>query len=143
MAATKAQVSFDEREKMIAEAAYYRALQRGFEDGDPVGDWLDAEEEVDARFTLSAHDKKLAELYVQLSEANEKLRGMMAELTAEARAEWNEEVERIHRLRDRFSEKIDEIQKHTGQAKQNAKRQADRLWKELTAALKKIHAYPE
>jgi hypothetical protein len=31
---------------MIAEAAYYRALDRNFEGGDPVDDWLLAEHEV-------------------------------------------------------------------------------------------------
>lgn len=34
---------------MIAEAAYFRALQRGFLDGYELADWLDAEKEIDAR----------------------------------------------------------------------------------------------
>jgi hypothetical protein len=33
---------------MIAEAAYLRAQQRGFESGNEVEDWLAAEAEVDA-----------------------------------------------------------------------------------------------
>src|SRR3569832_1230165 len=33
-------VSAEEREKMIAQAAYLRAEQRGFMGGDPVADWL-------------------------------------------------------------------------------------------------------
>ena len=32
-----------DRSRMIAEAAYYLAEQRGFSGGDPVQDWLDAE----------------------------------------------------------------------------------------------------
>lgn len=46
--AKKAQrvVSAGEREKMIAEAAYYRAEARGFQ-GDPMDDWLAAEAEID------------------------------------------------------------------------------------------------
>jgi hypothetical protein len=32
---------------MIAEAAYYKAEQRGFAGGDPLQDWLDAEAEID------------------------------------------------------------------------------------------------
>lgn len=41
-------VSAEERHRMIAEAAYYRALARGFSgDGDPLGDWLAAEAEID------------------------------------------------------------------------------------------------
>lgn len=39
----------DERHRMIALAAYYRAEQRGFMNGDPVQDWLEAEAEVTMR----------------------------------------------------------------------------------------------
>lgn len=42
-------VSTEQREHMIAEAAYYLAEQRGFHDGDPLQDWLDAEKEIDHR----------------------------------------------------------------------------------------------
>jgi hypothetical protein len=38
----------DERRRMIAEAAYYKAQARGFGGGDEVADWLAAEAEVDA-----------------------------------------------------------------------------------------------
>ena len=37
-----------ERERRIAVAAYYCALQRGFAEGDPTTDWLQAEQEIDA-----------------------------------------------------------------------------------------------
>lgn len=37
------------RRHRVAEAAYYRALARGFEGGDPVEDWLAAEREIAAR----------------------------------------------------------------------------------------------
>jgi hypothetical protein len=39
-------VTPEERWKMIAEAAYFRAQKRGFAPGDEVKDWLDAETEV-------------------------------------------------------------------------------------------------
>ncbi len=35
------------RSRMIAEAAYFRAERRGFGNGDPVQDWLEAEIEID------------------------------------------------------------------------------------------------
>jgi hypothetical protein len=38
----------EERHRLISEAAYQRAEQRGFSDGDPLMDWLEAEREVDA-----------------------------------------------------------------------------------------------
>ena len=37
----------EERLHMISEAAYYRALGRDFDGGDPVDDWLTAEAEID------------------------------------------------------------------------------------------------
>lgn len=41
------------REQLIAEVAYYRAEQRGFEPGDDIRDWLDAEAEVKSREAAS------------------------------------------------------------------------------------------
>ena len=38
----------EDRQHMISTAAYYRAERRGFNGGDPVQDWLDAEAEIDA-----------------------------------------------------------------------------------------------
>lgn len=37
----------EERHRLIAEAAYYRALKRQFDGGSSVDDWLAAEAEVD------------------------------------------------------------------------------------------------
>jgi DUF2934 family protein len=42
-------VNPEERHQMIARAAYYRAEQRGFVNGDPLRDWLEAEAEVTMR----------------------------------------------------------------------------------------------
>ncbi len=40
-------VSAERRHQMIAEAAYLRAERRGFVIGDPLEDWLAAEQEID------------------------------------------------------------------------------------------------
>ena len=40
-------ITIEQRRQLIAQAAYFRALSRGFEGGDPVADWLEAEQEVD------------------------------------------------------------------------------------------------
>lgn len=37
-----------DRQEMIAIAAYYRAERRGFDGGDAMQDWLEAEAEIDA-----------------------------------------------------------------------------------------------
>ena len=47
--ATLTGISAAQRERMIAEAAYYRAEQRRFEGGDPLQDWLEAQAEIDTR----------------------------------------------------------------------------------------------
>jgi hypothetical protein len=39
------------REQMIAEAAYFRAEQRGFAPGNEMADWLQAEADVEAVFS--------------------------------------------------------------------------------------------
>lgn len=44
---TTASVSPEERQRMIRDAAYYRAERRGFMGGDPHQDWVDAEYEID------------------------------------------------------------------------------------------------
>jgi hypothetical protein len=36
---------------MVAEKAYFRALNRGFQGGDPVEDWLIAEREINEKFS--------------------------------------------------------------------------------------------
>ena len=38
----------EEKHRMIANAAYFRAQKRGFADGDPVADWIEAEKEIEA-----------------------------------------------------------------------------------------------
>ena len=50
-------LSSDEIHKLVAEAAYYRAEQRGFAQGYEVDDWLAAEAQILARLGV----KQLAE----------------------------------------------------------------------------------
>jgi len=54
--APASKVAEEERLRMIAEAAYHRALKRGFAAGNPDEDWLAAEAEVDA--ILKGNDAK-------------------------------------------------------------------------------------
>lgn len=44
-----------ERDRLIAEAAYYIAEGRGFSPGNELNDWLEAEREVDIRIRSSMH----------------------------------------------------------------------------------------
>ena len=50
-----ASVTPEQRQRMIAEAAYYRSQQRGFQRGDPQQDWLAAEAEIDQMLASTLH----------------------------------------------------------------------------------------
>jgi hypothetical protein len=70
--------SAEERQRMIATAAYLRAEQRGFVGGDPAADWLAAEAEVDRRLAAqkregAAFQRMYEEVARALSEAREKV----------------------------------------------------------------------
>jgi Protein of unknown function (DUF2934) len=43
----------ERRRQMVAEHAYHRAAERGFANGDPLKDWLEAEREVQAELEES------------------------------------------------------------------------------------------
>ena len=49
------EVSAELRHQMIEQAAYYRAEERGFQDGDPVADWLICEKEINALLSNGGH----------------------------------------------------------------------------------------
>jgi hypothetical protein len=49
--ATTAVPQNGEQQKMVSEAAYYRAMSRDFEGGDPVEDWLEAERELTTKLS--------------------------------------------------------------------------------------------
>jgi septation ring formation regulator EzrA len=140
--ATINRITAEQRERMIAEAAYFLAEKRGFDADERVADWLKAEQEIDATFKLSPHDKKLETLYEQLAEFTEKVREAGTKLKDEARDEWSKDIERIHKLRDGFAEKLEMIRENTGEAKEQAKRQAEKLRRDLAEALKRIGDYP-
>ena len=54
-------VTTEQRHRMIAEAAYYRALHRGFSGGSAEDDWLWAEQEVnEVLLQPSSHARKSA-----------------------------------------------------------------------------------
>lgn len=50
--ATTAVPQDSEQQRMVSEAAYYRAMSRNFEGGDPVADWLEAEREIATRLSV-------------------------------------------------------------------------------------------
>lgn len=72
----QAAISADDRQRRVAEAAYFRAQQRNFSNGDPVADWLEAERQVDSEM-LSADQSEDAAAYNKLRQL---LRDALSEL---------------------------------------------------------------
>lgn len=52
---TTSDITPEQREQMIAEAAYFRYERRGFQGGDPQRDWLEAEVEIDQMLGGTLH----------------------------------------------------------------------------------------
>ena len=48
-------ISQDEKQRMIANAAYFRAVRGGLGHTDPVKDWLAAEAEIEKTFQADCH----------------------------------------------------------------------------------------
>lgn len=137
----KQPTSAEERERMIAEAAYFRAMERNFAGEDALTDWLSAEREIDAKFSVASHDRVTARLHERLADANARIHDLATKLKREAREEWAEEFDRVHELRGVLAQNLEEVRERTGEAKRKALRQADKVWKDLVTALNRMGEY--
>ena len=65
----KIQIGPEERARLISEAAYFRAQQRGFAGGNPIDDWLAAEREIDSKYSIAEYNRRArAEFYEHMAE---------------------------------------------------------------------------
>lgn len=103
---TESLVSVEERRRMIAEAAYFRALRRGFNGGDPVTDWIAAEREINAALPSAQQQKEEAIVY-------EKLRTAVKHLLAETHGIVSAEA--IRHAFDKATEEIKRTGAHTAE----------------------------
>jgi chromosome segregation ATPase len=137
----------EQREQMIAEAAYRRAQQRDFQGGDPVNDWLEAEREVDRMLSesASAEDKPSAVsgLVQQLESRIKGLDQDMARLMerargvqADVREDIERELERLKPLRAAAEQRLTELRGRSGVALEEIKKSADRAWEEIGATVR-------
>jgi len=131
----KPDVSADERRRLIAEAAYFRALERGFTGGDSLRDWLEAEKEVDARFDRLPYDVRLELLYERLARANEKLRELVAAFRRDEECLRAEELEKAHKLRNAYCERLTAMRRLTGRAEEAARGEAESRWSDLVEVM--------
>ena len=123
------------RNRMIAEAAYFRAERRGFNGGDPLVDWVEAEAEINAQLGNDDEDSVLHRLEERLATANERLKALRKKLSrmkVEARAEWQHDAEKLATLRDALRMRLKEVRERGQEASRKAQKQADKIWEEIS-----------
>lgn len=119
-------ISADERQRMIAEAAYFRALERGFTGGNPLDDWLIAEREIGRALPSPQQQKEEQAAY-------ENLRQAVRKILAEARGTVNAET-----LRQGFDRAIDELKKTGKHTADTINKIAASLRKDMASASLKM-----
>jgi hypothetical protein len=139
----KVNVNVGQRRQMIAEAAYFRAERRGFNGGDPVRDWHEAEADVDAQLRDLEEGRLLERIEESLAAANEKLGALkrkLARLSAEARVEWQKDLDKLAALRDALKPKLAELREQGEHASLKLRGQADKLRIEVVEAVQRLQA---
>jgi hypothetical protein len=142
MAATQS-VSAGQRRQMIAEAAYFRAERRGFNGGDPVADWVEAEIEVDAELSRLGRQHVIERLETAVATATktlEALKKKVTKLAAGARAEWQQDADRLKKLRDALRQKLGEVREQSEEAGKKAREQAEKIREEIGELVDRIGA---
>lgn len=104
-------VAPEERRHMIEEAAYFRALRRGFDGGDPVDDWLAAEREINRMLPSPQQQKRELAAYRQLRQGVEKLLGETREtLNADTiRQTLDKAVTQLKQMGEYTADTIDKV----------------------------------
>jgi prefoldin subunit 5 len=129
---------------MIAEAAYFRAEHRGFQGGDPLDDWLQAEAEID-RMTAGGEKPAGEKLADQLAAQLRKYDSEFARLTAKAREvstavrnELERELERLKPLRTSAEQALGEMHQRAGHATDDLLALGDKVRTELADTLERL-----
>src|SRR5512136_1416531 len=129
-----------QRRQMIAEAAYFRAEKRGFSGGQEFRDWLAAEAEVDRRLRkleIEHFVERLDEGLVTVNKQIASLKKKAGKLATEARAEWQQDLEKLANLRDSLKPKLDELRGQGEQVGQGVRQRAEKIWDEITDIIRR------
>lgn len=142
------QVTPEERFRMIAEAAYFRAERRGFVGGDPVQDWLEAEAEIDRMLasgrlpeSLSAKQRFQIQLENELRELEARIEALRVQASLaklELRSEFEKELEVLEVLRNRLRGRLEDIRARAEGAWEDLKSGAEQAWEDLRKALDRV-----
>jgi phosphoenolpyruvate-protein kinase (PTS system EI component) len=141
MSATK--ISAEERQKMIAEAAYFRAEERGFDGGDAMADWIEAEAEVNERLRQMEHDASMERLEERFAAAREHLRSLrrkIARRKAEARIEFHKDLEKLVQLQGTLGLQLQELRERGRHAGRSVRQQAEEVANEISEKISQVTA---
>lgn len=138
----------EKRREMIAVAAYYRAERRGFRGGEELGDWLEAEAEVEHLLepqpgndpNTSAKHRFQERLEAQLRDWDlriEELKAKARDAKEEIRAEFEVQLEALAGERALAQEKLQELRRHGEWAWEDLKDGAQETWNDLREAIKR------
>jgi hypothetical protein len=136
-------VTSSQRQQMIAEAAYFRAERRGFNGGDPVRDWCEAEAEIDARLRQLEDGQFVERIEEVLESAAKKVavvRRKAARLSREARDEWERDLDKLAILRDTLKPKLAEIKERGERAGRKVREQAESVRNDIADLVQRLEA---
>jgi hypothetical protein len=128
---------------MIAEAAYFKAQRRGFNGGDAIRDWCEAEAEIDARLR-QVEDGQLVERIEEALESAAKrvaaLRRKAVRLSSQARGELERDLDRLGALRDTLKPKLVELKEQGERAGRIVREQAEKIRDEIAELVQRLEA---
>ena len=141
----------EQRYFMITEAAYYRAERRGFQGGDPVADWLEAEAEIETMLRGASEPGKektakeafQEKLETQLREWDKKLDGLKGKAKkakADLRHDLEAQLEALRAQRAAAHDKLQELRQRSENAWEDLKEGAEKTWDEMQKAIDSIVA---
>jgi hypothetical protein len=134
-------VSSGQRQQMIAEAAYFRAERRGFNGGDAVADWIEAEAEVDVELGRIDRERVIERFELAVATATQTLDGLknkVSKLTADTRTEWHEDAEKLKKLRDTLRNRLGGLREQGEEAGHKAKEQAEKIRREIGELVERV-----
>ncbi len=140
-------VTLEQRYAMIAEAAYYHAEKRGFQEADQIADWLAAEKEIDALLCSTLPSNKnerdifLESLETQLKEWDKLISGLKKKtkkIDDERRIIIDSQLENHRKLRIKARNKLKALRQSSSHGWEEIKEETEKFWNELHRHIQKI-----
>ena len=136
-------VTSRQRQQMIAEAAYFRAERRGFNAGDTVRDWCEAEAEIDAQLREIEGGQLVERIEEVLDAAAKRLaaaRRGLARLSSDARGEWERDLDKLAALRDTLKPKLAELKEQGDGAGRKLREQVEKTRHDIAELVRRLEA---